>query len=140
MSNFSTKYERSVNAVHDVRRRMQAVLLVVLGLAIAALANVADGTVERLMTQATAQPTLVLPTIPPSATANEPAAERIKLDLNTADAWMLTAIPGVGDAIAARVIAYRAENGGFIDVRELLRVQGIGEKLYAVMLEYVEIR
>ena len=86
MSNFSTKHERSVNAVHDVRRRMQAVLLVVLGLAIAALANAADGTVERLMTQATAQPTLVLPTIPPSATANEPAAERIKLDLNTADA------------------------------------------------------
>ena len=140
MSNFSTKHERSVNAVHDVRRRMQAVLLVVLGLAIAALANVADGTVERLMTQTKAPPPLALPTIPPSATANEPEAERIKLDLNTADAWMLTAIPGVGDAIAARVIAYRAENGGFIDVRELLRVQGIGEKLYAVMLEYVEIR
>lgn len=119
---------------------MQAALLVVLGLAIAALANAADGAVGRVMTQTKVPPTLVLPTIPPSATANEPAAERIKLDLNAADAWMLTAIPGVGDAIAARVIAYREENGGFIDVRELLRVQGIGEKLYAVMLEYVEIR
>ena len=77
---------------------------------------------------------LTLPTIRPET--QSPAA-RIKLDLNHVDAWMLTAIPGVGEAIAQRVIDYRTAHDGFTDTSELLRVGGIGEKLYAQMSEYV---
>lgn len=121
----------------DVRKRMQAVLWGVACAALLLTAHAADSGMERRIT--TAQPTLeiLLPTIPPATQMPEGEKERKKLDLNTVDSWMLTAIPGVGETIAARIIAYREENGGFLDVQELMRIQGIGEKLYSVLEEYV---
>ena len=80
-----------------------------------------------------------VPTLPPETPAPRMEKARNKVDLNTVDAWVLTAIPGVGETIAQRVIAYRQAHGSFVDVRELMRVDGIGEKLYGVMLEYVEV-
>ena len=126
--------------MESIRKKMQAVLMLLLCAAVVA-ANAVDEDVGIRMSAEKTYAPVVLPTIPPAATAAEARAhDRVKLDLNAADAWMLTAIPGVGEKIAARVIAYREENGGFVDVRELMRVEGIGEKLYAVMAEYVEIR
>lgn len=50
------------------------------------------------------------------------------VNLNAADATALETLPGVGPAIAARIIAWRDENGPFRSVDELLAVSGIGEK------------
>ncbi len=50
------------------------------------------------------------------------------VNLNVADATTLETLPGVGPAIAARIIAWRDENGPFRSVDELLAVSGIGEK------------
>ena len=76
-----------------------------------------------------------LPTRRPSPTPE--STVRGRLDLNRVDAWMLTAIPGVGEATAERIIAYRGEHGGFCSVEELDNVPGIGQVRAAQIAPYV---
>ena len=52
-----------------------------------------------------------------------------KINLNTASAVELTALPGIGDVLAARIVAYRQEHGPFQTVDALAQVSGIGDKL-----------
>lgn len=51
-----------------------------------------------------------------------------RVNINTADTTALESLPGVGPAIASRIIAWRDENGPFRSVDELSAVSGIGEK------------
>ena len=51
------------------------------------------------------------------------------LDLNSATAEQLDALPGVGEVLAARIVAWREENGRFTGVDDLGEVSGIGPKL-----------
>ncbi len=53
-------------------------------------------------------------------------AELQKVNINTADVWLLAALPGIGDVRAQAIVAYRLENGPFRDVNELLNVEGLG--------------
>jgi competence protein ComEA len=50
------------------------------------------------------------------------------LDLNTADAEALQALPGIGPALAGRIVADREAQGPFRTAEDLLRVPGIGPK------------
>jgi competence protein ComEA len=54
-------------------------------------------------------------------------AELQKININTADAWLLAALPGIGDVRAQAIIAYRQQNGPFRDINELLNIAGIGD-------------
>ena len=56
-----------------------------------------------------------------------------KINLNTATADELTALPGIGATLAERIVAYREENGPFRTEEELTRVSGIGEAKLAAM-------
>jgi competence protein ComEA len=47
------------------------------------------------------------------------------IDINTAGEELLDELPGVGPAIAGRIVAYREANGPFTRVEELARVDGI---------------
>jgi competence protein ComEA len=49
-----------------------------------------------------------------------------KVDVNRAEAWLLAALPGIGETRAQAIVAYRQKNGPFRDINELLKVPGIG--------------
>jgi competence protein ComEA len=53
------------------------------------------------------------------------------IDLNRAGAVDLEELPGVGQSIAERIVAYREAQGPFQSVEDLQSVTGIGEKLFA---------
>ena len=60
-----------------------------------------------------------------AAAAGEPSPTA-PLDLNTASAEQLDALPGVGPATAQKIIVYRQAHGPFRSVDELEAVPGIG--------------
>ena len=59
---------------------------------------------------------------------NTPAPGSI--NINTATATELEALPGVGLALAARIIEHRQKAGGFKKIEDLMNVKGIGEKMF----------
>lgn len=50
------------------------------------------------------------------------------VNVNSASAAQLEALPGIGAAMAARIIEYRQKHGPFKRLDELMNVRGIGEK------------
>jgi comEA protein len=62
-----------------------------------------------------------------SAAASK-AAPAAVVNINTASAAELDALPGIGAKVAARIIEYRQKNGPFKKVEELMNVRGVGEK------------
>ena len=65
------------------------------------------------------------------------AARRV--DINTADVAELERLPGVGPALAARIVADRQAHGPFGSLEELSRVPGIGPKTSEALQTYVAI-
>ena len=52
------------------------------------------------------------------------------VNLNTATAAQIAALPGIGPKAAERIVEYRQKNGGFKKIEELMNVKGIGEKSF----------
>lgn len=48
------------------------------------------------------------------------------IDINTAEAWLLESLPGIGAVKARAIVAYREQNGPFRNIQELTGVEGIG--------------
>ncbi|WP_420456180.1 ComEA family DNA-binding protein [Rubrivirga sp.] len=59
------------------------------------------------------------------------------IDVNTASAEMLDTVPGIGPAIAGRILAFRAQNGPFRSVADLEQVRGIGPRTLERMAPYL---
>ena len=73
-----------------------------------------------------------------TALRREIRAEAVeKVNINTADEAELMALPGIGETLARRIVAYRSENGFFADPEELLAVPGIGEKTQQGLRDYI---
>jgi competence protein ComEA len=62
--------------------------------------------------------------------ASTNASDTVHVNLNTATVEQLVELPGVGQAVAARIVAYREDNGNFGKIEELMNVRGIGEKTF----------
>ncbi len=59
------------------------------------------------------------------------------LDINQASADDFIALPGIGPALAGRILVARKKNGGFHTIDELLSIRGIGAKKFAAISELV---
>ncbi len=56
--------------------------------------------------------------------------QQARVDLNTATAADLEALPGIGSAYAQRIIERRQQKGPFTDIAQIKEVRGIGDALY----------
>ena len=75
---------------------------------------------------------------PQQATVSVMAAvQNDRLNINTASAADLTALPGIGEKKAAAIVAYRDANGTFTKVEQLLQVDGIGEGILEKIRPYI---
>ncbi|MDD5661813.1 MAG: helix-hairpin-helix domain-containing protein [Candidatus Omnitrophica bacterium] len=63
-----------------------------------------------------------------------------KINLNSADKKMLMRIPGIGEKIAGRIIAYRQERVGFSNIDELRTIKGITDSKFAKIKEYLAVK
>jgi competence protein ComEA len=87
--------------------RTVTAVLVALGLACATVAAQVDSKRQKTMTA---------PTAP--------------INLNTATVTQLEALPGIGKAMAERIVEYRQKQGAFKRVEDLMNVRGVGEKSF----------
>lgn len=74
------------------------------------------------------------PTISRPMTPNAP---RGKINLNTATEGELDLLPGIGPALAQRIIEYRSTHGPFNSTETLKEVRGIGDVIYDGLKEQV---
>ena len=61
------------------------------------------------------------------------------VNINTATQEELETLPSIGEVRAQAIIAYREEHGGFRTTDELMKVSGIGEKIFADISPHITV-
>ena len=71
---------------------------------------------------------------------NDEAGAAIKqVDLNRASEEELMRVPGIGEIMAGRIVAFRDEHGPFKRVEDLMKIKGIGEKSFQKLSAHVKV-
>lgn len=63
-----------------------------------------------------------------------------KIDINSANAYELEGLPGIGPVLARRIIQYREKHGEFKTISELNKVSGVGDKKQEAIRGYIYIK
>jgi competence protein ComEA len=79
------------------------------------------------------------PSSPATPTSPAPSIYN-PIDLNTATAEMLDALPGIGPSKAQDIVSYRETNGAFTTLDDLLNVPGIGEGILEQIKPYIIVK
>ena len=61
------------------------------------------------------------------------------VNINTADAVQLEKLPWIGPKMAIRILDFRKSSGGFKRPQDLMKVKGIGEKIFAKLQPLITI-
>ena len=64
------------------------------------------------------------------AKSNETLASMQKININQADVKALTTLKGIGKDRAVKIVEYRETNGPFQKIEDLMKVKGIGKKIF----------
>ena len=64
------------------------------------------------------------------AKSNVIVASTQMININQADAKTLTTLKGIGKDRAVKIIEYRETNGPFQKIEDLMKVKGIGKKIF----------
>ena len=99
-------------------------------------ARLTDGMWIYVPFKGTPTPRAVTPTPAPLGTMVSPGA---LVNINTATAEDLEALPRIGPALAQRIIAYRKAHGPFQKVDDLVAVKGIGPALLETLRPYITV-
>ena len=90
-----------------------------------------------LIGEATAVPPAPAKGAPSTAATKTPVG---KININTATLEELDVLPGIGAAIAQRIVDYRNENGAFKQIEDLKKVRGIGDALFGQIKDLVTLQ
>jgi competence protein ComEA len=71
-------------------------------------------------------------------TVSERLVLGIPLDITTMSEADFDRLPGIGPALARRIVEYRQNNDGILRVGDLAAVEGIGEKKYKMILTHFQ--
>ncbi|MCH8567214.1 MAG: helix-hairpin-helix domain-containing protein [Balneolales bacterium] len=74
-----------------------------------------------------------------SADTSNPVSVSEKININTAGVDELVKLPGIGPAIAARIVEYRAENGRFQRIEDIKNVRGIGPSRFEAIKDMIKV-
>ena len=70
---------------------------------------------------------------------NETLASLQKVNINEADADTLATLKGIGKDRALKIIEYREQNGAFEKPEDLMKVKGIGQKIFEQNKDFITI-
>lgn len=73
----------------------------------------------------------------PAPSVSQTVPNEDRLNINTATAEELAALPGIGAVKAEAILAYRAANGPFRYPEDLIQVKGIGEGTLKALLDRI---
>ncbi len=62
-----------------------------------------------------------------------------RVNLNTASAEELKTLPGIGDAKAASILAYREQNGAFTSIEDIKKIEGIKDGVFANIKDLIRV-
>ena len=101
--------------------------------------TLADGEQVIVPAVATGAAACALTSVPGAVTSGGggPAATKAKVSLSRGSQADLEQLPGVGPALAQRIIDWRTAHGGFRQISDLDNVSGIGPKLLATLTPLV---
>ena len=75
-------------------------------------------------------------TVSETSSSRSGASLEGQININTATMAELEQLPGVGPAIAERIVSYRKDNP-FKQRNQIMRIKGIGEKTFAKIKDYL---
>ena len=70
---------------------------------------------------------------------NIESEKKVMVNINKATQAELENLPGIGPAIATRIIEYRNENGKFSSIDDIKNVKGIGDAKYDKIKDSIEV-
>jgi len=62
-----------------------------------------------------------------------------KVNINTAEVWLLESLPGIGETLAQRIVDYRTANGYFQSIADLKQVDGIGDSVFEQIKDKISV-
>lgn len=83
------------------------------------------------------EPTMQTETVPEQT--QETVVIHFPIFINQAEKEELMALPGIGEVLAERILAYRDENGGFSKSEDLLNVEGVGKKRLEEIMDLITV-